>query len=404
MLDAQLIAAAIASRAAFERIQPHITDKDMGPYGPFWWQEVTAWYERDPRARAIDLSLLVELARPKLANKKYAESVLDFAASLPEPPSPDNVVTVVLELKRHNLGAELGQAMANNDTKAIRRLLPKYQQLMEATDLVTGGGYEIAPDWHELHAMVDSEHRIPVAPESLNAQLRGGVWPASHLLIFGRTDVGKSTFAINMAAGFLWSGQRVLYAGTEDAMAALKYRMMGRLANMTPEEIERDKPTAEKRAREREDGRLFMAHFNSPGAPALERAFDEFEPTVLILDQIRSYRAKGDGMTQRLEEAGIEVRELAAKYKLVVASITQANDRTQRHGEEPPAELLISDIDSSRTGLPGTTDLIVGIGATSEMKARGQRLLSPMKNKFSSHRDAKRPILVQFDLSRSKVK
>jgi hypothetical protein len=215
--------------------------------------------------------------------------------------------------------------------------------------------------------------------------------------------MGKSTFAINMAAGFLWSKQRVLYAGDEDNINALKYRMMGRLSMMTPEEIEADPQKAERIAQEKAEDRLLMRQFHRPTVGDLERAIEEFEPTVVIMDQIRGMRTKGDGMTAKLEEAGIEVRAMASKYGLVWASVTQANDRSTKYGELPPAELGLSDIDSSRTGLPGTADLILGIGADRDMLVRGQRLLSLPKNKFNSAKDAKHSIIVQFDTSRSKV-
>lgn len=246
-------------------------------------------------------------------------------------------------------------------------------------------------------------HRIKVSPGRLNERLRGGVWPGSHIIVFGRTDMGKSTLAINMGAGFLWGNQRLLYAGDEDNINALKYRMMGRLAMMTPEEIEREPKKAEAAAREKSGDRLLMRQFFRPTVGDLEEAIEDFEPTVVIMDQIRGMRTKGDGMTAKLEEAGIEVRSLAAKYGLVWVSVTQANDRSTKYGELPPAELGLSDIDSSRTGLPGTADLILGLGADRDMLARGQRLISIPKNKFNSARDSKHSILVQFDTSRSKV-
>lgn len=404
MLDAKLISACVASRAAFERVADHVTDKDLGPYSGFWWERLKEWYGRDKQASSVDIALLVELGKRSIRNEKHESSLVEFIRGLPEAPSPDNVVEALLELKRHHAGLELAQAITQQDRKAVARLIIEYQDLIDATDLAGETWRQDAPDWHELHEKVDSQHRIPLAPGRLNDRLRGGVWPGSHIIVFGRTDMGKTTLAINMGRGFLWNKQRLLYVGTEDAIAASKYRMMGSLANMTPEEIEADKPRAEALARERAGDRLLMTHLHRPSMRHLEEVVREFKPTAVILDQIRSMQTKGEGMTQRLEEAGIEYRALIARFELVGVSVTQANDRTSKYGDEVPAELGISDIDSSRTGLPGTADLILGVGADSAMLARGQRMLTPMKNKFSSERNAKQPLIVDFDTARSRVK
>lgn len=404
MLDAQVIAACVASRKAYERVAPHLTDADLGPFSGFWWKQIAELYSMDAASAGIDVSVLVEYGKRRIRNKKHEEGLLEFIGNLPESSSPDAVSVVALELKRHNVGLELAQAITSQDHDNVKRLIEQYSQLMAATDLAEQSTRQDARDWGELHEQVDSEHRIPIAPGRLNERLRGGVWPGSHIVLFGRTDMGKTTMAINMVHGFLWSKQRVLYVGNEDSIDALKYRTMGRLANMTPEEIEKNKTRAEDLARERAGDRLLMTHVHRPTARALEAVIEEFTPTVVILDQIRGMVTKGEGMTQRLEEAGIEFRAIIARYRLVGVSITQANDRTSKYGEEPPAELGLSDVDSSRTGLPGTADLMLGLGADQGLLARGQRMISLPKNKFSSDRTAKLPLIVDFDTARSKVK
>jgi hypothetical protein len=139
----------------------------------------------------------------------------------------------------------------------------------------------------------------------------------------------------------------------------------------------------------------------------LDRAVEEFEPTVLVLDQIRNQKTKsGDNsnMTQKLESVSTEHRNRLARYKLVGVSVTQANDRTERYGQEPPEWLTMSDCDSSRTGLPGQTDLMIGIGGKQEQIARGQRAISICRNKLSSDEKSKEGFYVDYDLHRSVVK
>ncbi len=408
MLDAKLIAACVASRDAYDRVMPHVTDKDMSPYAAFWWKQIHEWYNKDHNALRVDQNLLVELASVRVSNRKALEPLLEFITNLPEPDSVENTVLTVLELRRHNVGLELAQALAGQDSKAIARLMPTYQDLLDSTELETRSEWEDAVDWSELDSVVGKQSRIPLAPGRLNDRTRGGALPGHHILVFGRPEVGKSTFVINMAAGFLWSGQRVLYVGNEDNINVLKGRMRNRLSGMTDDEIEASDATrakADKIAGDKAQDRLLMTYLKKGSLKHLEQRIEEFEPTVLILDQLRGLRVPGaDGMTQKLETLGIEVRQIIGSYGVVGVSVTQANDRSERYGQEPPLFLGMADVDSSRTGLPGTCDLMIGIGMDKETAAKGQRGISFPKNKLSSAPDAHSGIIVQYDTARSKVK
>jgi hypothetical protein len=89
MLDGKLLAAAIASRAAWDRIAPHFTGKDLSPQAGFWFELVREWYSRDPQARAVDRSLLIESGKQKLVGSKHADTLLGWIVELPEPPSAE---------------------------------------------------------------------------------------------------------------------------------------------------------------------------------------------------------------------------------------------------------------------------------------------------------------------------
>ena len=64
-------------------------------------------------------------------------------------------------------------------------------------------------------------------------------------------------------------------------------------------------------------------------------------------------------MTQGLNRIAIQFRSLLLDYGLIGVSVTQANDRTQHSGQEPPIWLGLGDVDSSRTGLPAQADLML---------------------------------------------
>lgn len=401
MLDVKLLAAVIASRGAYDRVAPHITEKDLTPPVQFWWGLVKEWYERDRSARFVDVSVIAETGRARIKNAKHTDTLMGLIGNLPDSGSNDNVVSSVVALKRHNAGLELAKAIADHDDDRVKELLPRYQALRESEGLGEAKRVEDARDWGELDEVVGSGNRVFVAPRKLNDKLNGGALPGHHIGVFGRPEIGKSTVVINMAAGFLHYGQRVAYIENEDNINVTKARLRNRITDMTDAEIARDPERANRIAVEKTGDRLLMRHINKSGMDEVERAIDEFQPTVVILNQIRNVGGKGDSLTVRMEQNAIAFRAIIAKARVIGISVAQAHPG--EHGRPPKVELGMDDAESSRTGWPAQLDLQVGIGASNEMLQRNQRFLSLPKNKLSSAPDAHEGVVVEIDKSRSKV-
>lgn len=333
---------------------------------------------------------------------------------LPEPPSTDNVVRVALELKRHNAEMELGAALGSGDRKAAAKLLPVVAALQEATDLAVFNSQR-KTEWQDavsvdhLFEKVGKENRIPIAPKALNARVDGGALPGHHIIVFGRPEAGKSTVVINMSHGFTKQKKRGLYVGNEDQIDILKSRYVSRVTNIPWWECEANPEKCMSLFRKRGgEDYLVMSQLKHGTVEAIAKRIEQDGPfDFVVLDQIRNISAGSEAdskMTSRLESVGREMRELLLDYNLIGVSVTQANDRTERANQEPPMWLGMGDMDSSRTGLPGTGDLIVGVGVTGELKARNQRALSLPKNKLSSAPDAHEGIFVEVDLAISRVR
>lgn len=407
MLDSQLLAAAIQSRSAWERIAPHFKAEEFSPLSKFWFLLIQEWYTRDPQASGIDKTLLVEQGKKRITNKKHMDALLGFMNDLQKAPSADNVATVALEMKRHGVGMQLAAAIASQDDKKVAELLPLYTELKQATSLQKAirATIEQAVDWDQLDEIVGKGKRIALAPNKLTERTNGGALPGHSILIFGRSDAGKTTFALNMTAGFLQNEHKTLYVGNEESINVLKARMRNRLANMTPEEVEKDPKKANSLSRKRSAGLLEMHHLHNGSMDGVRRLLDEVEPEVIILDQLRGMSvAAGEKMTQKLEQVAIEWRSVLSTYGVVGVTLTQANDRTSKPGEEQPLWLSQSDIDSSRTGVPGAMDLIVAVAVNNELMQRGQRAISIAKSKLSSKPDAKEGFIVEMDVARCRVK
>ena len=119
MLDIQILSAAIVSRAAYERVSPHINAKELTPAVAFWYELVGEWYARDRTALSVDAVSLAALGDVRISNPKQRETLMGVLPSLPSSPSPDGVVSIALELKRWNVGMELAAAIAAKDSKTV---------------------------------------------------------------------------------------------------------------------------------------------------------------------------------------------------------------------------------------------------------------------------------------------
>jgi KaiC/GvpD/RAD55 family RecA-like ATPase len=366
---------------------------------------LAAWYARDPQARAVDAALLMQQGEAKITNPKHRDTLIEWLRELPDAPSADNVAQVALELKRHNVGMELAAAIANQDHKRTPALFAEYGELLQATQLQSKhrSEWQDAVPIEDLFKKVGSENRIPLSPLVINDRVGGGALPGHHIIVFGRPEAGKSTFVMNAAGSFAMRQVKTLYIGNEDPIDVLKSRAVSRITNMTWQEIEANKAKAIALYRKRggEDF-LIMKQLKHGSVDDVQRMLDVVQPQVLILDQFRNLQGDGDNLTKVMEKNAIKLRGVLLDYSLIGLSVTQANDRTERHGQEPPMWLGMGDIDSSRTGLPAQGDLIIGVGVNGELDSRNQRALSFPKNKLASKSNSHEGMIVNIDKSRSR--
>ena len=129
----------------------------------------------------------------------------------------------------------------------------------------------------------------------------------------------------------------------------------------------------------------------------IDRLARLYEPQVLIIDQLRNVTipGKADNYTQTLDKVAQGIRNIGKSHNIITIGTTQAGDSAERK-----LVLDMSDIDSSKTGIPAAADLLIGIGNTDTLERAGQRMLSICKNKITGVKDA---FTVGLDTARSKM-
>lgn len=397
MLDLEVLSAVIADRAAYDKVGPFVSPKEMTPTVGFWYEKVGEWYKRDPSARSVDLNLLVTGASESI-NAKHRETFVAVVRALVPPASPANTVQIALELKRRQTALAIAAAATDGDSKKLKALTSSLADLMAATTLGQKAEIIVAPPVEDLFSVVSDENRIPLAPDRLNSRIGGGALPGHNIFVFGRPDAGKTAFVVNLAVVLAVRGYRVLYIGNEDHVTITKSRALCRACSMTWAEAQANKEKAVQLYRKRgvEDRLQFMQVYDG----SLRHIYPEivnFKPHVVIVDQLRGMDGEGDSMTQQLEENGKTLRRMELEHGVIGVSVGQAGPTASG---KPYVDMeMIAD---SKTGLQGTMDLILGIGFTQEMYARNERMIAPSKNKLSADSIAKEGLMVEFDNARSK--
>lgn len=400
MNDGSIIAAVIDSRTAYEKVRYHLDPAELSPMAQHFWPLIEQWYARDPSASSVDITTLREQGK-RAASEKHAETMTGWIDDLPNGVSAINIAHELLELKRTAKGFEVAAAVAGQaPPEKLRELTAEYQELLSATELHRSK-FTWANDDDEMLALLDRGNRIPLAPTLLNERLGGGAVPGDHILIFGRPEAGKTLFAVNMAAGLLRMNSTVLYICNEESAYKARERIICNLAICTSAQLHADPAKALRIARRRGLDNLTICHLEPGSIGEIDELLEHVKPRVVVLDQIRNITAAGgDNVTQRMETVAKGFRTLLGKHNAVGISVTQAGDKTERHGQEPPPWLGMADVDSSRTGLPATADVMIGIGHNQDMREHGIRAISLPKNKLGNTHEG---FQVEIDVLRSKI-
>lgn len=393
-MEQKLIAACIQSREAFDEVLSTQIDEDFTDQAKVLWKLVKSYYGADPEAAFVDVDILKSIIGRE--QPKHKELFVDYLDAL-QGVSVSNVLKEALEVKldavRHRLAQEL---TAGRDAK-VDDLLEQYNRLKLGELVEEHGKAEVFVGTSVQSIMEDTDiaNRIGVLPSSLNNQIKGGVLRQHHIVVFAPTEMGKSLFGLNMAYGFVKQGLKVLYCGNEDPAKDMINRFLWRASGLTEEEMRKDPEEAEAIAISKGYHNFIFAEM-APGSPReIEDLIVEYTPDILMVDQIRNLDMGEVNKVLQLEAAAAFMRRMGKKYNLVPVSFTQAADSAT-------GKLLLNrgDIDFSNIGIPGTADLLIGIGATEDMEMRGERMISFIKNKVSGH---KLPLKVWFDPYLTKV-
>ena len=403
MSERSVLVACMRSREAWDTVHKAEAGDDFSEQGKVVLEGITAYYTADPKAVAVDTEILANSVSRKFTVPKHRKMFSELITNLAnEEVSPPNVVNNLIQMRKEVAGNKLASALIGNKQNDIPNLMADYQRWQVAEEASSSDGVaKLVPvmrgaNLTELVAKELEEGLIPILPRALNEHLRGGLRRGHHVIVFAQPEIGKTMFVINAVSGFLKAGLTVLYIGNEEPVEDLIMRTVGRLSGMTIDEIETNPDRAEQLARERGYDNIIFAPLSPGQPPVIEALVREYEPDVVVLDQLRNLDLGEQNYTVKLEKAATAARNIAKRYRVVVLSVTQAGDSASNKDV-----LDKGDVDYSNTGIPAQADVMIGIGASVQSLEANRRVLTLCKNKRSgSH--AIIPVVVEVAYNRIK--
>jgi archaellum biogenesis ATPase FlaH len=385
--EKKTLAAIISSREAHERVADYLDESDFTAQGKLILRAVEAYYKRDKDASRVDTGLLLEQIDKGLGNAKKLGTFKEVLAGLPYDIGAENVADSLLEQKRDAAADRLANALAERSGKEhgeITQLLEEYTAVHEATDLAGVApitAYEVGVEELFTDVLAD-QRRIKILPKALNEMVGGGAYPGHCIILFGRTEMGKSMFAINAAVGFVAQDLDVLYIENEDSLQDTQRRFIQRLIRRPREWCSANAQQASEMAA-RKGAHRFTLTEDPETLKDVESAILRYDPDVVVINQMRNM-VSGEGQVEKLGSLAHGLRRLGKRHRKLMLLITAAREgEPDRNGNVRDKIMLErADVYSSRTGIPAAADLLLGWGGSKTLMANCQAGLSVVKNKL----------------------
>lgn len=392
-MERELLAAALRSRSSYalivEHIAPESKRKKQDSYTPEFrilLGKIGSYYENDGEAQHVSQELMNELIDASVPIDKHKERFKNILAeAYGSGTSLPNIRALLITAKKGEVGDRLAMKLVNRED--VSEELAEYNKLQAMTEL-KGQEEEgvLTSDTlaDALKGIVAGEAGLSLYPPALGRAIGPrGLMPGSHVTVFGRPEISKSGFCITNTARWAMAGYKVLYFINEDPAINIQLRILCCLTGMGEEDVLADIDKAIQLANTRGFSNVVIKSLSPGSAAEITKWVEEEDPDAIIIDQLRNLWAKADSRTNQLDQVARDVRDIGKARGLVVLSVSQAGDSA-----EGKAILTMTDIDSSKTGLPGAADVLIGIGATKEQEATGYRILTLCKNKVNGNHES----------------
>ena len=390
-MEVQVLACCLDSREAYAAVERLAAADDLSVLGSQLVRYIADYYDNDPNATQVDVEVLLTAIQSKapLQVEKFTEMI----DGLPDS-SAVNLIDALIAQRLQRIGSDMTQAIASNDQGKIDALVAERTEVREL-GLTTERGedplFQVYQGTHisDLTDELREGEGFALLPGLLD-DIVFNMMRGDHIAIFGMVNRGKSLVGIQIAGDFANAGKRVLYIGNEDPAKRMLLRIVCNLAGAALTEVQGDEDYYTDIAKDEGYDNIIFKELAPGSVSDVRKLIDHFEPDVCIIDQARNIVPDGkvgDGAS-KLEAIFGQLRMLYKEKKVLGVSVTQAGDKDAKGKPlSDKVRLEQNDIADSKYGVAAQLDIMIGVGATEPMVAKGQLFLNVCKNKASGIHD-----------------
>lgn len=391
MAEKRLLSSLLDSRNIFNIVSKHKGKDDFSDIANIIYDTAKGYYDRDPEALRVDrgdLRTIIQMERPRQYER--IDRLLDH---LPEVSAP-NVAKLWIDFKIESIKTRITEELLSG--KDASSLMKEYQELVSTSvdDVFSCDDDEneiyIGTPLDKIFTYYSKDNLCPLFPSSLNEVMDGGVPDGTHILVYATPETGKTAFAVNQACGLARLGHKVLYIGNEDPGAAILTRMLSNLVGADRSSIMENQEKAYEHAVSKGYNNIVFASLTPGNFTILEELINEHSPKMVIIDQLHNLLlGKTLSKVEELFHQTTLTREIGKRTGTTIMSFTQADEKAI--GKRV---LGIENVYYSNIGVQQATDIMIGIGMSSEDARTNTRYLSLTKNKHTGSRE---PIRVRIE-------
>jgi len=218
----------------------------------------------------------------------------------------------------------------------------------------------VSPDLESLGEYYSSANKYPFSIDSMQHYI-GGMSKGNLAIVFGRPEIGKSSFIAHMVANFIKFGITVDYYANEEPGR----KIMLNIRRAVTAETDKDIANSVILKEDRKDWLNAVQHLTVRQIGTMEidtivsRA-KKSQPDVIILDQVDKLsliNGRFNATHEKLKALYVRTRELAKTADCLVINVSQAS--MDADGKN---RITYDMLDGSKTGKAGEADIIIGIG------------------------------------------
>ena len=282
------------------------------------------------------------------------------------------------------LATEAWNSSDNNKLVEAKRLL---EQMDEGS--ISSEKYDfVTDDIYELFAEINTTAKWQFNLETLGRRV-SGIGPGTLTIIFGRPEVGKTAFWVNMVAGpngFLGQDAKVHCICNEEPGCRPKARMMMAWSNIGNSSVLASFNDTEEISNDKQEllgemktlwhpvmhNLVMPDHVVDWDMNSLDAYIAEHKPDIVVVDQLDKMGIQGifARTDEKLRAIYTGAREIAKRRNCAIVAVSQASAEA-----EGRYEVTFSMMENSRTGKAAEADLIIGVGKSdtvdSEDHSRG---------------------------------